>query len=296
MALSKKPRRPRSLVKQKLSARMARHFDQGAVADFLAKLPGPPDHEALNEAQGLVYDAWEERTPTNRVAMAKKALSLSPLCADAWVLLGGLASTPIEALDCYQRGVVSGAAAIGEVGFEDYAGHFWGFLETRPYMRARAGLAETLWALGRHTDAINHLEAMLELNPGDNQGLRYVLASHLLELDNMPALQALLDEHEDASALWLYTGALVAFKTGAPTADEFAKEAFEANPHVPLLLARKKVAVEVGPFITWGGEDEAALYVAENRAGWEGAPRAIDWLLEITPSTAAKEPAKRGGK
>ena len=34
--------------------------------------------------------------------------------------------------------------ALGPRGFKQYAGHFWGFLETRPYMRARAGLAGTL--------------------------------------------------------------------------------------------------------------------------------------------------------
>lgn len=33
-------------------------------------------------------------------------------------------------------------------------GHFWGILETRFYMRARAGLAEALWELGERDAAI----------------------------------------------------------------------------------------------------------------------------------------------
>ena len=39
--------------------------------------------------------------------------------------------------DYYAKGVEAGELALGPKGFKQYAGHFWGFLETRPYMRAR---------------------------------------------------------------------------------------------------------------------------------------------------------------
>src|SRR2546421_12928373 len=48
-------------------------------------------------------------------------------------------------------------------------GHFWGFLETRPYMRARAGLASTLLQLGDIDSALAHYRDMLKLIPNDNQ-------------------------------------------------------------------------------------------------------------------------------
>jgi Tetratricopeptide repeat len=41
-------------------------------------------------------------------------------------------------------------------------------------MRARAGLAATLDALGDVEAAIGHYRDMLRLNPGDNQGIRYL--------------------------------------------------------------------------------------------------------------------------
>ena len=50
----------------------------------------------------------------------------------------------------------AGELALGPKGFKEYAGHFWGFLETRPYMRARAGLAGTLLKLGDEDAAIRH--------------------------------------------------------------------------------------------------------------------------------------------
>lgn len=43
---------------------------------------------ALDRAQELVYDAWEANTAKRRVALAAKALAISPLCADAYVFVG----------------------------------------------------------------------------------------------------------------------------------------------------------------------------------------------------------------
>ena len=112
----------------------------------------------------------------------------------------------------YAKGVEAGELALGPQGFKEYAGHFWGFLETRPYMRARAGLASTLVQLGDVEGALAHYRDMLKLNPNDNQGIRYVLAGCLLKQDNYSALKELLAAYEDGSAFWLYTRALVAFR------------------------------------------------------------------------------------
>ena len=46
-----------------------------------------------------------------------------------------------------RAGLDAGELALGPEGFEEYDGHFWGFLETRPYMRARHGLALALLKL-----------------------------------------------------------------------------------------------------------------------------------------------------
>ena len=58
------------------------------------------------------------------------------------------ANTTEAERDHYAKGVEAGEQALGPEGFEEYAGRFWGFLETRPYMRARAGLAAALLKLG----------------------------------------------------------------------------------------------------------------------------------------------------
>ena len=82
-------------------------------------------------------------------------------------------------------------------------------------MRARAGLAECLWALRECDAAIGHYREMLRLNPNDNQGLRWELASWLLEVNDHDALRDLLDAYDDdASTVWPYTLTLLAFREG----------------------------------------------------------------------------------
>ena len=71
----------------------------------------------------MVYDAWERTTPKSRIALARKALAISPLCADAYNLLADKAATPAEAHDFYLRGIEAGELALGPDGFEEYGGH-----------------------------------------------------------------------------------------------------------------------------------------------------------------------------
>ena len=121
---------------------------------FPIGLPGDGEEGALRRAQELVYDAWEAGTARERVRLARQALALSELCADAHVLLAeNAARTTVEARDHYRRGVVAGEKALGPEAFERDAGRFWGILETRPYMRGRSGLADCLWALGERSAA-----------------------------------------------------------------------------------------------------------------------------------------------
>lgn len=136
--------------------------------------------DPIHAAQALIYDAWEAPTKARRIALARKALAISPHCADAYVLLAREeAQTPDQAREFYEQAVKAGEAALGPEGFKEFRGHFWGFLETRPYMRARAGLAVNLTELGDDKGASAHLKDMLKLNPNDNQGPRYLLSACL---------------------------------------------------------------------------------------------------------------------
>ena len=293
MPIPKKPRRKTEAAPPK-SAKAQAVPDRRAMESFLAAVTGGNADDALSEAQGVMYDAWEQTTPRSRIALARKALAISPLCADAYNLLADEAATPAEARDLYLRGLEAGELALGPDGFEEYGGHFWGFLETRPYMRARQGLALALQEHGEDEAARGHFRAMLGLNPNDNQGIRYILLASLLRCGDLAGAKALLASYPDEwSAQWLYTKALIAYRDGRASEAatlELVKEARSANKHVPAILAgtRPPAPTQDG-YVTMGGPDEATDYVREFGQAWTDTPGVVDWLA----STADAAPPKR---
>jgi len=262
------------------------------MESFLAAIAGRRGDDATAKAQDVMYEAWERTTSRSRIALARKALGISPLCADAYVLLAEEARSIEEARDYYAKGVEAGELALGPRGFKQYAGHFWGFLETRPYMRARAGLAGTLLQLGDVDGALAHYRDMLKLNPNDNQGIRYVLAGCLLRQDNDSALKELLAAYEDGNASWLYTRALVAFREsgdGDKHAAALVRVAWSANEHVPAILSgAKSPVISDDGYITMGGPDEATYYVTECGPAWHRTPGAVAWLTKLTATLGPK--------
>src|SRR5262245_12926837 len=147
---------------------------EGMMQQFVAGVQGHADQDTpLGKAQALMYRAFEEPDEPRRLQLAHDALAICPDCADAYVLLAEHAGKRTEALLLYEQGGAAGGRALGAEAFGRHVGHFWGVLETRPYMRARLGLALSLWTAGRRDAAVQHLQDMLRLNPDDNQGVRY---------------------------------------------------------------------------------------------------------------------------
>lgn len=250
---------------------------------------GAPASTPLEQAQDLMYEAWNA-TGRQRVQLARKALELSPDCADAYVLLAEeTAKTPQQARELYQQGVAAAERALGPEIFEEGVGHFWGIVETRPYMRAREGLAHVLWLTGEHRTAIDHLKAMLHLNPGDNQGLRYVLAQWLLQAGTDEEMDTLLEQYpDDAAATWAYTRALWLFKQQGATeaANAALADALSTNQFVPAyLLGRKRLPQRLPAFVGMGDENEAIEYAAHGIDGWRRISGALTWLTSMLESS-----------
>jgi tetratricopeptide (TPR) repeat protein len=248
----------------------------------------PAPNTPLERAQELIYDAFDTDDPQRRVDLAEEALEITEDCADAYVLLAEEAAEDAEeARELYEAGVRAGERALGDEIFAEEAGNFWGILETRPYMRALEGLASSLWVLGERGQALAYYRRILELNPGDNQGVRYELAGCLLDEGLDEELGELLGQYEEeASAYWLYTRALWRFRTegaGERAATEL-EEATGTNPYVPLyLLGRKNFLSQGLPgLIGLGDESEAVSYFARALTEWLRTPGAVEWVRENT--------------
>src|SRR3954468_2903549 len=267
---------------------------EGVMRDLLEGLLGPREETPLSQAQELLDEAFEERDPERRSGLARKALEVSPDCADAYVLLAEQARSRKEALGLYEKALAAGERALGPQVFREDVGHFWGLLETRPYMRARGGLAGTLWTMGRRDEAIEHLQDMLRLNPNDNQGVRYTLAGWLLGEGRDEELARLLSEYDEESANWTYTKALLAFrgKGDTPETRKLLRSARKSNHHVPAyLLGRDPLPLHRPDSYSPGDENEAILYVGSALSGWKSTPGAIAWLKGAARGTE-KKPAQ----
>lgn len=259
--------------------------EANAYMQEMLRAGGPPPAPAdtpLKQAQQVAYDAMEA-TGRRRVMLARRALEISEDCADAWVILAEEdAKTFEQALEYARKGVAAGERALGKEYFEWEGASFWLDVDTRPYMRALMVLADLLWMTGEKDEAIDVYQKILRLNPGDNQGVRHVLADLFAEADRDDVFEDLLEGYEDdpmaairyAKALWLFR------KSGAgPEADEALEEAMEGNPFVPqYLLGRRRLPARLPEYHGYGDRDEAVAYVDSARKGWVVTEGALAWL------------------
>jgi len=235
----------------------------------------------LEKAQELVYQAFEAHG-RRQLQLIRRALALSADCADAYVLLAERTANRDEALDLYAKGVAAGERALGAQVFAEDVGHFWGAVHTRPYMRARFGLAQTLQALGRADEAIEHYRELLRLNPNDNQGVREVLLPLLLEIGRDAEAGDLLQQYaDDVTAMWAYAWALWTFRkeSNSPAARERLRAAVKSSRHtVRYLLADPDTYDDDFDSYALGSEEEAIACARELGEAWRKTPGAMAWL------------------
>ena len=205
--------------------------------------------------------------------------------ADAYNYLAEIEEDINEAVKLYEKAIKAGEKALGEKFFEEEKGYFWGIFETRPYMRAKAGLADCLYALGEIEKAINIYEEMLELNPNDNQGIRYLLSTLLLTQNNFEKYELLNKQFEgENNAVWNYNFALYNFKRYGKTvkAEKSLTKAYNTNKFViDYMLGIKEMPKEQSQYIGIGDENEAVAYVYDSWGLWNKTLGALDWLYEF---------------
>jgi len=151
----------------------------------------------------LVYDGWEicaplhhgEELTESQYEGAKgaftEAVKLNPDNSDALNGLGFLSlwhtKELADAERMYKHALEKAAKELDHERVEDVykceacKDSMWAATETRPFMRALEGLAWVYYKEGKVEEALNGFKKMVELNPGDNQGARYMIGIVLLK-------------------------------------------------------------------------------------------------------------------
>lgn len=255
-------------------------------------VPSVPSTTPLEQAQELMYEAWDHTGRKSR-KLVHRALEICPDCADAYVWLAEDCSDVERALEWYQKGVEAGERALGAERMDRDAGHFWGMVDTRPYMRARLGLAQCLWSLGKRQEAIAHYEELLRLNPCDNQGVRYLLLPCLIELNAEDRVDRLLGRYkEDETCQWLYLRALWAYRRDGDSsaARELVRKAMQSNALVPgFLTGRNRMPARLPSSYSLGSREEAVACAMELGETWHSVPGAADWLERLAGSVPIRQ-------
>jgi tetratricopeptide (TPR) repeat protein len=282
-----------------LSDAMAKELDTGAAIAELRAAGQGFQPEQLEEAQDLAFEAWESEDPERRLELAATALKLCPWCGDAYGLLAmGAPPNSDIAIHLWRMAVAAAEfalkAELGEDVFDTYVGDFWGVLETRPYMRARAGLSHALWDFGERDAALVIDLEGLRLNPNDNQGARYIAACRLLALGRDRELAALFDAYPDEDSAFLaFTRAAWSFRREGDSekSRQLLAEAIGTNRHVAVyLLGRRRMPESLPGTYGLGDEDEAVHYVEMSIEAWRSVPGALMWLSKCA---RLPEPGKR---
>jgi tetratricopeptide (TPR) repeat protein len=237
-----------------------------------------------HQAQELIFKAIQEPNTTKRKKLAKEALTIDPDCADAYVILGEEERDVKKKMDLYEKGLQAGEQALGKKFFKENKGHFWGFHETKPYMRAKFSLAMLLLEMGQTDEAIVHLEELLDLNPNDNQGVRYTLTQAYLKNGLFTKVEELFKQYDVDDAHTAYSRILINYHKRGITKglEKLLKAARGVNPHVlPYLLKEKRLPKKQPDYVGFGDESEAVSYVFDFGEFWWGEQELMEWVKKL---------------
>jgi len=245
---------------------------------------GPVTNDHAYEAQQLVYDAWEATTDARERALIRQALKLDPTNVDALLQAGDYAGVAgEEKIEWLRKIVAQGEKNLGPQVFKEFAGTFWGFIETRPYMRARQRLAEALRSAGRTAEAVVEYQAMLQLNPHDNQGVRYCLLPLYLMLNRLADARKLFAQYPAETkynAVFAWGRVLERFlEAKLPAAAAALTGARKQNPHLEIYVTgRRKPPADMPAAYAPGSKEEALCFAENMQAAWASHPAALQWL------------------
>ncbi|MDR1819751.1 MAG: DUF6398 domain-containing protein [Methanobrevibacter sp.] len=201
---------------------------------------------------------------------------------DDYVING---NNPLETIDDYEEAIDLFRSTKGKEYFKEHKGDFWSLLETRPFMSHLLKYSMLLWNDGETEKSVDQLKYMLELNPGDNQGIRYILINRLLELNRLNEVIKLLEFYdEEDSATWEFSKLLLSIKTKQEKKliKTLYHKAVDSNKYVvPYLINKKKIPKQMPEYYGMGDENEAIIYVDLAFKPWNNDKTAIETLKEM---------------
>jgi tetratricopeptide (TPR) repeat protein len=236
------------------------------------------------KADDLLFESYEENDRAAARALLEMASELDPCNVDVW--LGLLRFEPLDRrteIAFLRRFVAMAEEKLGKRAFREEKGAFWGSLKTRPYMRARSLLALRLMEAGRLEESVAEHEGMLELNPNDNQGVRYGLMALYLALSNLEGANRLFREYDERAHRAMFAWAYVMERCLAGDTEgaiQALAAARKQNTHAePYFAGIKRLPRKMPGSYSIGSAEEAAIAWEILKPAWKKHPEVQAWLI-----------------
>lgn len=235
-------------------------------------------------SEDLYFEALEAENDEKEFLLLLDAAKIDPGNAAALLQFKSFFNLTLEEDILATRAIVAIAGKrLGKKVFKECAGHFWGFIETRPYMRARGDLASLLQEAGMVDEAIAEWEAILTLNPNDNQGFRYILLPLYMrrtQLDKADGLFNLFPEEDQWCVVFAWGRVLERLmRNDEPGAKKALAIAREQNGFAEAYIqGHRKLPKTLPDTYSQGSREEADCFAKELCDAWEPHQEQLRWL------------------
>lgn len=227
------------------------------------------DDDPKFQSDDLLEEAYNTSSKTKAIKLAKQALEINPKNIDAECFIAEFEENQIKKLSKMEAIIEKATKLLEKDNMFDKEniGHFWGMIETRPYMRARNRKLTILMDLGRYTDAIKECEEMLNLCESDNLGIRYTLIGLYCTLEKFEECEKLYKKFKEYSAFMFFPMAIMYFKKGDyKKSKKFLKDVQEANPYIIKILKNDMAMIGNSEDIEYyapGSKEEASIIITD---------------------------------
>jgi len=162
----------------------------------------------------------------------------------------------------------------------------WAIIENRPFLRTFQGVILEMMKYSDYENAIRKCRFVLNVNPNDNQGIRYLLLENYFYNKEPENILKLIKEYkEEASAEFLYGLVLAYLQLNSPKKAKAALQKAIGNyPKIGKEIIKKRhrepknEAVYGG--IIMGSDYQAYDYWLRNKAFWKETNGAIEFIRE----------------
>lgn len=193
-----------------------------------------------DKAQRLAYLTFREELTPNKVA---RIHALYPSLADGYILESHLESEPEKREKLLQQALETGRST-----FEQEMDVAWMYVPNRPYLRALFTAGTFYFEQRNFMEAFTQFYTLLQLNPGDHQGARYLAVACLIAQKQYEDAESLMKHYEVAhtdNANYAWFRWLIAYNTERFSArtQQLYEQALEQNPYVKKYVVGKLPSV-----------------------------------------------------